>query len=81
MQIAAFHTKYWSYIRSSPLAMYLGGFSSKIGIVKKVEEILFKGYTDFLMTLGNVLNENEKGMDKFSVLYQVNLGNKSFKNY
>lgn len=68
-QSAAHKVRFWDYTLQKSLSMLLT--SSKVYVVKTVDELLFRGYKDNVLTMGLMIAEDAPPYDKFGWFYMV----------
>lgn len=71
LQSAAHKTRYWDYSLQKSLSFFLS--SSKIYVVKSVDELLFTGYPDTLLNMGKLMvsDPDLPLYDRFGWFYTV----------
>ncbi|XP_058803575.1 protein croquemort-like [Phymastichus coffea] len=79
---AAHKIRYWQTMIQQSLSYLLNQFSNKIYIVKTVDELLFTGFEDKIITMGKMsgLDEDSPPFDKFGWFYMRN-GSTDFDGY
>lgn len=73
LQSAAHKVRNWMYMMQQTLSYLLGKTVAKVVITKTVDEWLFKGYEDMLITMGKVAvtDDDLPPFDKFGWFYLV----------
>ncbi|KAL7296713.1 hypothetical protein TKK_0010127 [Trichogramma kaykai] len=80
---AAHKVRYWPFVMQQSFSYLLNQFSNEINVVKTADELLFKGFEDKLITLGQMsgMEEGEAPpFDKFGWFYMRN-GSTDFDGY
>ncbi|XP_014210137.1 protein croquemort isoform X2 [Copidosoma floridanum] len=71
---AAEKTRFWPYMMQQSLSYMLDQFSSKYYVVKTVDELLFTGFEDHLISMGRMsgLDDTAPPFDRFGWFYERN---------
>ncbi|XP_011500429.1 PREDICTED: protein croquemort-like [Ceratosolen solmsi marchali] len=71
---AAYKIRYWPFMIQQSLSYVLNQFSNKIYIVKTVDELLFTGFEDKIITMGKMsgMDEDSPPFDRFGWFYMRN---------
>ncbi|XP_031780045.1 protein croquemort [Nasonia vitripennis] len=79
---ASHKIRYWPYMIQQSLSYLLNQFKNKIYVVKTVDELLFTGFEDKIITMGQMsgMDEEAPPFDRFGWFYMRN-GSTEFDGY